>query len=59
MEYVLVHVEMDQGLVEVKDQVSGVMLCRGGQEGVGGHFEDFPFQGFIQEGDELEGVDII
>ena len=28
----------------------------GRQEGIGRHFQHFPFEGFVEEGDELEGV---
>jgi hypothetical protein len=59
VEDLLADVEVDEGFVEIEDEVVGVVGGAGRQEGEGGHLEDLPLEGLVEEGNELEGVDFI
>ena len=43
MEDVLINIEMNESLVQIKNEVSGMMRGAGREKGIGRHFEDLPF----------------
>ena len=57
MEYILVYVEVNQGLVQVQDEVSAVVGYAGRKKGIGWHFENLPLQSLIQKTYKLKGID--